>query len=198
MQKFSTCTLAAKLTAVALILLAGVSFGSCSKGKHWKEEERRASNEMLRDWRHLVYLNALSEQEFELFANRVTDALERKYPSYVEFVEMPMMGDSVEMVVIATIVNEIKASPDRMQNIFPYHTLVEAGVLPDGMTTQELSDFYRCFSEKINRAYGSIQQFLWDAIYSELDDYLIAYLMSQCAAPYWQAESETVVIMEEN
>lgn len=172
--------------------------GSCSGGKHWKEEQRRASNEMLRDWRHLAYLNALSEQEFELFANRVTDVLERKYPSYVEFVEMPMMGDSVEMVVIATIVNEIKASPERMKNIFPYHNMVDAGVLPDGLSTQEQSDFYRCLTEKINRAYGSIQQFLWDAIYSELDDYLIAYLMSQCAAPYWDTQSETVIITEED
>lgn len=198
MQKFSAHTLAVKFTATALILLAGLSFGSCSGGGHWKDEERRASNEMLRDWRHLVYLNALSEQEFELFANRVTDALERKYPSYVEFVKMPMMGDSVEMVVIATIVNDIKASPDNMRNIFPYHNMVDAGVLPKDLTTQEQSDFYRCLSEKINRTYGSIQQFLWDAIYSELDDYLIAYMMSQCAAPYWDTQSETVVITEED
>lgn len=196
MQKFSARN-TTRLVVATLILLTGLSLGSCSKRRQWKAEERKASNEMLRDWRHIAYLNALSETEFELFANRVTDALERKYPSFVEFIEMPMAGDSVEMVVIATIVSEIKASPDNMSNLFPYASLVKTEFLPAGMNSRQQSDFYRCFADKANSAFGSLQQFVWDAIYSQLDDYLIAHLIRQCATPFWDNVTTTVIIEED-
>lgn len=196
MQNFSLRT-AVILAATTLLLLGGLS--SCSQRQRWRAEERKATNEMLRDWRHMVYLSELSEEEFELFANRVTDVLEEKYPSYVEFVEMPMMGDSVEMVVIATIVTDIKASPEKMRYIFPYETLVRTGFLPSDMSRRHQDDFYRCFAGKVNTAYGSIQQFIWDAIYSQLDDYLIAHMMTQCATPYWdEGEGSMTVIVEED
>lgn len=197
MQKFSLRT-ALTIATTALILLGGLSLSSCSKRQRWKDEERRATNEMLRDWRHMVYLSELSEEEFELFANRVTDVLEEKYPSYVEFVEMPMMGDSVEMVVIATIVTDIKASPEKMRYIFPYEMLVRTGFLPTDMSRRHQDDFYRCLAGKVNNAYGSVQQFIWDAIYSQLDDYLIAHIMTQCAAPYWDDEGSMTMIIKED
>lgn len=141
---------------------------------------------MLREWREMVYLNDLTEEEFALFANNVTDLLQMEYPSYVEFVEMPMVGDSVEMVVVATIVTEIKASPDKLRHIFGYEELTKAKILPEGLNNKHQQDFYKCFAEKVNTTYGSMQQFVWDAVYSQLDDRLIAQMMRQCAEPYWK------------
>lgn len=151
---------------------------------------------MLREWREMVYLNDLTDEEFALFANNVTDLLEQEYPSYVEFIEMPMVGDSVEMVVIAAIVTEIKASPERLRHIFGYKELTEAEVLPKGLSHSQLHDFYKCFADKVNMTYGSMQQFVWDAVYSRLDDAIIARMMRQCAAPYWDVEVDVVEIVD--
>lgn len=142
----------------------------------------------------MVYLNDLADEEFALFAGNVTDLLEERYPSYVEFIEMPMLGDSVEMVVVATIVHEIKATPAKLRHIFPYHMLVEAGVLPKGLGIHHQHDFYKCMAERVNNTYGSMQQFVWDAVYSQLDDQLVASMLEECGEPYWNVELTIVEV----
>lgn len=145
---------------------------------------------MLQGWREIVYLNDLTDEEFALFASGVADILERRYPSYVEFVEMPMVGDSVEMVIIATITTDLKASPERLRHIFRYDDLVELGTLPAGLTLHQRNNFYRCFAERVGMTYGSLQRFVWDAVYSTLDDLLIAQMLRHCAAPYWDSDED--------
>ncbi len=180
-----TISLRAALLLSAATLLLLTSLTSCSSKQQWSEEERQATREMLRDWREIVYLNNLPEEEFMLFRSQVADMIEEQYPIYEEFIEMPMMGDSVEVILLATIVTEIKASPEKMRHIFPYSFLVAEGYLPKGLDGSHLEDFYRCFAENVNRNYGSIQQFVWDAFYSKLDELLVDGMLRGCAAPYW-------------
>lgn len=183
------------LLATAVVVLSTLTLGSCGNKHRWNEQQRREAREMIRQWREITYLNALSEAEFELFTTNVTDLLEAEWPSYVEFIEMPMVGDSVEMVVVAAIVTEIKASPERLQRIFSYPELIDSDILPEGLNKQQLHNFYKCFADKVNMTYGSMHQFVWDAIYSQLDDRLIAQMMRQCAAPFWDV-SMTIVEIE--
>lgn len=183
------------LSLTAIFILSILWLTSCNRGS-WNERQRKATQEMLREWREVVYLGDLTEEEFALFSNNVTDLLEQRYPSYVEFIEMPMVGDSVEMVVVAAIVTDIKASPDRLRHIFRYEELVEARILPAGMSRRQQLDFYRCFAERVNMSYGSMQEFVWDALYSKLDDVLIAQMMRRCAAPFWDLEMDVVIIEE--
>ena len=107
---------------------------------------------------------------------------------------MPARGDSVEMVVVATIVTDLKASPDRLRHIFSYEELVDMGILPANMNARAQKEFYRCFAERVNMVYGSMQQFVWDALYSRLDEELIVQMMRRCAAPYWDVEMDVVVV----
>ena len=179
------------LTITALFICSIVWLTSCNRG-NWNEQQRREAREMLREWREIVYLGNLTEEEFALFAGNVTDLLEYRYPPFVEFMEMPARGDSVEMVVVAAIVTDIKASPDRLRHIFSYKELVEANILPENMTTRDQKEFYRCFAEQVNMAYGSMQQFVWDALYSRLDDEIIVQIMRGCATPYWDIKMEEV------
>ncbi len=173
----------------ALFIASVLLLSSCGNGgSKWTLKQREEAHKMLREWREMVYLEDLTEEEFALFANNVTDLLEEEYPSYVEFIEMPMVGDSVEMVVVAAIVTEIKASPERLRHIFTYDELVDSGILPPGLKKSQQALFYNCFAEKVNNIYGSMQQFVWDAIYSSLDDVLIAQMMRRCAEPLWEIE----------
>lgn len=141
---------------------------------------------MLQQWREIAYLNALSEVEFEIFSAEVADLLEERWPSYVEFIEMPMVGDSVEVVVVATIAADIKTNAHNMRHLFPYATLVDAGVLPDGLTEHQQREFYMCLAGEVDMVFGSVQNFVWGAIYSSLDDVVIARILRDCAAPFWE------------
>ena len=192
MQRFIK-TVAVALGVTAFIFSIGLVVPSCGP-RGWNESQRKEAREMLRQWRDMVYLRNMDEMEFATFATEVTDILEEQYPSYVEFIEMPMVGDSVEMVIVTTIAGELKATPERMRYIFPYGRLVDMEILPAGLPVGQQEAFYRCFTEKVNALYGSMQRFVWDAVYSRLDDAIILRLMRQCASPYWEVD---MVIVEE-
>ena len=177
----------------ALMVATTLLLTSCNN-RRWNDKQRKATREMIEQWRQLAYLNALTEEEFALFAGRVTDVLEEEYPSYVEFVEMPMVGDSVEMVIVATIVTDIKASPTRLGHIFPYEELVANNILPEGLDQATVAPFYVCMAEKVNTLYGTMLEFVQDIIYSRLDDMIVARMISQCAQPYWDVEMEVIDI----
>ena len=182
-----------------MVLLAGALLltllPSCNK-RPWSEQQRSYARDMLREWRNVVYLNELSEEEFALFSGRVADILEMRYPSYVEFAEMPMVGDSIEMVIVAAITSELKATPERLRHILSYDDLVELGTLPAGLTRHRQNGFYRCLAERINQTYGSIQSFVWDAMYSRLDSSLTTQMLHRCAAPFWDSELDITIIEE--
>ncbi len=192
MQRFIK-TVAVALGLTAFIFSIGVVVPSCGR-KGWDEKQRKEAREMLRQWRDMVYLRSLTDMEFAIFANEVADILEEQYPSYVEFIEMPMVGDSVEVVVVAAIVADIKADVTNMRHLFPYDELVKKEILPKGLTTKQQSDFYGCLAQSVNSIYGSVQTFVWDVVNSTIDDAITLRLLQGCAAPYWEVD---VVVVEE-
>ena len=93
---------------VMLILAAG--FG-CSEQRKWNREQRKEMREMLRDYRQMAYLNDLTDAEFILFSDDVATALEGDYPVYATFVTMPGVEDTVQLVIVETVVEELQAIP---------------------------------------------------------------------------------------
>ncbi|MFR9251243.1 MAG: hypothetical protein ACLVK4_15720 [Alistipes shahii] len=73
-----------------------------------------------RSYRQMVYLDDLTDAEFVLFTDDVAGQLENSYPVYVEFVEMQGVDDTVDMVVVSTIVDELDADAHNMRHIYPY------------------------------------------------------------------------------
>lgn len=106
---------------VMLILAAG--FG-CSEQRKWNREQRKEMREMLRDYRQMAYLNDLTDAEFILFSDDVATALEGDYPVYATFVTMPGVEDTVQLVIVETVVEELQADARNMRHIFPYEQLV--------------------------------------------------------------------------
>ena len=107
--------------------------------------------------------------------------LENSYPVYVEFVEMQGVDDTVDMVVVSTIVDELDADAHNMRHIYPYSTLVAQGVLPAGLDHSQQKAFYTCFAGKVNATYATMGQF-FNAILADTTDLSqIRQLESQCA-----------------
>lgn len=181
--------------AMAAILFVG----GCAKEKRWGMKEREELREELRAYRDMVYLDNLAEAEFNSFAGDVVSAIEIDYPIYTTFVELPGRGDTVEVYVVSTIVEELNTDPHNLRNIFPYPMLVADGILPSGLNHQAQRSFYDCLSHKIKRAYKSTADF-FDAIVSDspADNSKIASLQWQCAADLfdWGVEVDETIIVE--
>lgn len=118
------------LLCVSLLSMFAAGFVGCSQKREWNHEQRKAMREALRSYRQMVYLDDLTDAEFVLFTDQVAGELEGTYPVYATFVEMPGVTDTVDMVVVTTIVDELNADARNMRHIFPYNYLVARGARP--------------------------------------------------------------------
>lgn len=169
------------LLCVPLLALFAAGLIGCSQQRQWNHEQRKAMREALRSYRQMVYLDDLNDAEFVLFTDDVAGQLENSYPVYVEFVEMQGVDDTVDMVVVSTIVDELDADAHNMRHIYPYSTLVAQGVLPAGLDHSQQKAFYTCFAGKVNATYATMGQF-FNAILADTTDLSqIRQLESQCA-----------------
>lgn len=183
-----------------IVALAAIMLGSgCAKEKKWGEAERNKLREELRAYRDMVYLDNLAEAEFVDFSGDVVEAIEIDYPVYTTFVELPGRGDTVEVYVVSTIVEELNTDPHNLRNIFPYPQLVADGILPAGLNHQAQRAFYDCLSHKIKRAYRTTAAF-FDALVdgTPTDANKIADMQMQCSADLfdWGVEIDETVVIE--
>ena len=129
------------LLCICLLSTFAAGLVGCSQQRQWNHEQRKAMREALRSYRQMVYLDDLSDDEFVLFTDEVAGDLEGAYPVYTTFVEMPGVTDTVDMVVVTTIVDELNADAHNMRHIYPYNYLVAQGVLPAGLDHQQQKAF---------------------------------------------------------
>ena len=186
------------ILSFAIVALIFGGLFACGEQTKWNREERQAMRNLLRDYRKMVYLNDLSEAEYMLFTDQVLASVEEDYPVYTTFIEMPGRGDTVEVYVVSTIVEELNANPHNMRNIYPYPYLVEQGVLPSGLNHQAQRAFYDCLSHKVKRYYPSTAAF-FDAIVSSSDTPMpIVEMQQECAAGLfdWGVEIDETVVVE--
>ena len=191
MRKFLLSTF---VLALAVCMVVG-----CSKRQErWSEKERAELRGELDAYREMAYLDNLAEQEFDDFSYDVVDAVEVDYPVYTTFVEMPGKGDTLEVYVVSTIVEELRANAHNMRNIYPYPYLVEEGILPAGLNHQAQRAFYDCFSKKVKRYYPSTQAFFNAVIGDSSSQDALTDMQMQCAADLfdWGIEIDETVVFD--
>ena len=187
-----------KKSLLFIAIAAGmVTMVGCTQNKSWGKSERDELRNELRAYRDMIYLDNLAEAEFISFSGDVVEAIEIDYPFYTTFVELPGRGDTVEVYVVSTIVEELKANPHNMRNIFPYPYLVEEGILPSGLSHQAQRSFYDCLAHKVKRYYPSTYAFFSAIVDSVTTPQPIIDMQMQCAMELfdWTIEvDETIVV----
>lgn len=189
MRKFLLC--------VSVMALSVGSFVGCSQQKQWNREQRQALREMLRDYREMVYLNNLTEAEYMLFADQVAADIEQNYPVYTTFIEMPAVGDTVQVYVVTTIVDQLNADVRNMRHIFPYNSLVQANILPSGLDRVQQNAFYRCLAQKVNSTFTNVEGFVNAVLCDTTAMSTINQLQQQCATDLFGWEIDIVEVVEE-
>lgn len=169
------------LLCVSLLTIFAAGFVGCSQRRQWNHEQRKAMREALRSYRQMVYLDDLTDAEFLTFTDDVAGELESNYPVYTTFVEMPGVTDTVDMVVITTIVDDLNADAHNMRHIYPYNYLVAQGVLPAGLDHDQQRAFYKCFAGKVNDNYSTMTQFFNAILADTTDTSQIRQMEGQCA-----------------
>ena len=180
---------------VMLILAAG--FG-CSEQRKWNREQRKEMREMLRDYRQMAFLNNLTAAEFILFRDDVATAVEGHYPVYATCVTMPGVEDTVQLVIVETVVEELQADARNMRHIFPYEQLVARKMLPAGLDHDQLHAFYNCLAGKVNSTFVTLDQFVNAVMADTVNTSTMQRLEGQCANDLFDWEITEVEVIETN
>ena len=181
-----------------VVFATAIAAVACSKNAAWREAERRELREEVRAYRDMLYLQNLANEEFDLFSDDVVEAIEVAYPVYTVFEELPSQSDTVQVYVVETIVTQLKDNAHNMRHLFPYHALVEAGILPAGLNRQAQHAFYDCLARKVRNNYPSMEAFLADVMAWSGCSPTVLALQMQCAADLfdWGVEVEETVVAE--
>ena len=123
----------------------------CTHHNGWSDKERKALRDDIGNYRDMLYVEDLENVEFEEFSGDVIEAVEIDYPTYTVFYELPARGDTLDVYVVATIVERLDTDPHNLRHIFPYSWLVTEGILPAGMDVQAQRACYDCLSQKVKR-----------------------------------------------
>ena len=169
------------LLALPMVALVVTGFIGCSGERKWRHEERKALRQSLQAYRDMVYLNDLTDAEYALFTDQVANDLEMTYPVYATFIEMPGAEDTVDVVVIETIVDYLNADRHNMRHLYPYSYLVAEGVLPAGLDFAQQRQFYNCFAAKVNNTYLTMGQFFNAILADTTNTSQIRQMETQCA-----------------
>lgn len=169
------------LLYASLFVLAAAGFVGCSQPQEWNQEQRAAMRESLRNYRQMVYLDDLNDTEFTLFTDQVAGTLEGAYPVYESFVAMPGIVDTVHMVVVTAIVDELNTDARNIRHIYPYNYLVAQGILPAGLNHDQQHAFYKCLAGKINATCTTMEQFFNAILSDTTSTSQIRQMESQCA-----------------
>ena len=169
------------LLYLPLLAIAAIGFIGCSQKREWNHQQRQAMRQALREYRDMVYLNDLTDAEYLIFTDEVATDLETAYPVYTTFIEMPGVEDTVDMVIVETIVDYLNADAHNMRHIYPYHTLVAEGVLPKGLDRTQQRQFYNCFAQHVNNDFVTMQNFVAAILADTTSNSAIRQIESQCA-----------------
>ncbi len=179
------------------LLVALVTMVCCQQHpKRWSHDERQAVRRALNEYRQMIYLEDLTEAEFGLFADGVAVDLEQSYPVYAEFIELPGADDTVEMVVVTSIVEELNTDARNMRHLYPYDYLVAQGILPAGLSRDQQRAFYTCFSQQVNTHFRSMSDFFNAILNDTGNNSRIGQMQAQCANQLFGWEVTITEIIE--
>lgn len=166
----------------SLLALAAITLIACTSTKSgWTHEQRKTMRRALHEYREMVYLDELTDAEFIIFSNDVTDEMEAAYPLYANVLELPDMSETVDTFVTTAIVEQLDADGANMAHIYPYRELVKEGVLPKKLSRQERRAFYKCFARKVNNEYSDFEQFFSAVVAGTTNKGEISKMESACA-----------------
>ena len=104
------------------------------------------------------------------------------------------------MFVVTAIVEQLQEDAKNMRHLYPYHSLVRKGILPDRLSHEQRHAFYQCLAQKVNNYYKQqIAQFISDVLKSDTSAQTqINRFQAECANELfnWVIELTEVDIVE--
>lgn len=165
-----------------ITLLAVVAFVvSCSQSRKWTDKEREDVRKTLRDYRDRSAIRHMEAANYGNLEQCVLTTIEGTYPDYNKYDQLPAKEDTLNAAMVSCVGFSIGDNFENLPLLFPPTQLQQAGILPAGLTEEQIQAFYTCLAAKVKELYVTPQQFtvalfVQPGVPTELAD-----AMQQCA-----------------
>ena len=163
------------LSAIALVV-------SCSQSRKWTDKERDEVRKVVRDRHDRSAIRHMEAENYTNLEECVVTTIEETYPDYNRFDKLTGKTDTVDAVIVDCLGFTIGPNYENLPLLFPYDQLQQAGILPAGLSNDQVKSFYGCLTGKIKELYRTPDLFtiaLFDepGVPTEVAD-----AMQQCAS----------------
>lgn len=163
------------LSAIALVV-------SCSQSRKWTDKERDEVRKVVRDRHDRSAIRHMEAKNYTNLEECVVTTIEETYPDYNRFDKLTGKTDTVDAVIVDCLGFTIGPNYENLPLLFPYDQLQQAGILPAGLSNDQVKSFYGCLTGKIKELYRTPDLFtiaLFDepGVPTEVAD-----AMQQCAS----------------
>ena len=181
------------LSAIALVV-------SCSQSRKWTDKERDEVRKVVRDRHDRSAIRHMEAKNYTNLEECVVTTIEETYPDYNRFDKLTGKTDTVDAVIVDCLGFTIGPNYENLPLLFPYDQLQQAGILPAGLSNDQVKSFYGCLTSKIKELYRTPDLFtiaLFDepGVPTEVAD-----AMQQCASmvvsPADQAKADACQIVK--
>lgn len=165
-----------------LLAIAAITMIACTQGSsEWSHKQRKTMRRALHEYRDMVYIDQLTDAQFLIFADNVTEEIESDYPLYTNIISLPAMSDTIDMYITTTIIEQLDADGSNIRNIYPYRELKKEGIVPSGLDRKQQRAYFKCLARKINNTYSDFEQFFYAVMADTTNKSQIVALQASCA-----------------
>ena len=167
---------------IILLLSAAALVVSCSQSRRWTDQERDQIRKIVRDHRDRSAIRHMEAANYQNLEECVVSTIVETYPDYNRYDRLTGKTDTLDAVIVSCLGFTIGPNYENLPLLFPASQLQQAGILPVGMTDEQIAAFYACLTGKVQNLYKTPRLFtiaLFDepGVPTELAD-----AMQQCAA----------------
>ena len=134
------------LSAIALVV-------SCSQSRKWTDKERDEVRKVVRDRHDRSAIRHMEAKNYTNLEECVVTTIEETYPDYNRFDKLTGKTDTVDAVIVDCLGFTIGPNYENLPLLFPYDQLQQAGILPAGLSNDQVKSFYGCLTGKIKELY---------------------------------------------
>ncbi len=110
---------------ISPLLLFAFCISGCNRHNGWNAQQREELHNALKNYREMTYRNHLTPAEYDAFADEVARLIEEEYPVFTSFIQMQGVADTLDVVVVETIAQELDEDAHNLRHIYPYNFLVD-------------------------------------------------------------------------
>ena len=148
---------------IASMIVFSLLVAACTPNG-WSDTQANQLRKLLRSWGYSPAMEAIDSTSYEDAVDCVVTVVQEIYPAYSQYAADTNAQDTLTYLLVECIADQIGSGYEGLAKVMPYNKLVNMGVLPSGLTSEQQTAFYNCLGSNAGNYFLSPRHFLKELI----------------------------------